>query len=263
MKTSFYRKAAKYPDLETIYTQCSGPGGLKLAEFMAEKMGLRPGARLLDVGMNRGYQTCFLAKEYRVFVVGIDPWEDRDGTQSHVDYLMDNARSWGVEDLVLGVQVGVPDTRFAASSFDFVYSTTALEMIRGMQGEEAYVQSVEEIHRVLKPGGIFGLGEPMHLDVEIPLDLAPLVSEGEDAWTKFFATLGETVAACRSVGFEILEAEHAPDALVWWLEYAQYDPYCRVEPEGEPRTIQVDDGRWLSFGYVIGRKTTTMETILE
>ena len=36
-----YPRANRYPDLEMIYKQCSGPGGLKLAEFMAEKMDLQ------------------------------------------------------------------------------------------------------------------------------------------------------------------------------------------------------------------------------
>jgi hypothetical protein len=94
----------------------------------------------------------------------------------------------------------------------------------------------------------------MHLDVKIPSDLAPLISQGEGAWTKFFVTLGETMDACQSVGFEIMEADDAPDALLWWQEYACYDPGCRADPEGEPRTIQVVDGRGLSFGYVIARK---------
>jgi hypothetical protein len=58
-----YPKAAQYPDLNTIYVECSGPGGLLLAEFLADKMGLHPGARLLDIGIEHGYQTCFLAKE--------------------------------------------------------------------------------------------------------------------------------------------------------------------------------------------------------
>jgi hypothetical protein len=40
MHTTTYPRASKYPDIETIYAQCSGPGGLKLAEFMAEKMHL-------------------------------------------------------------------------------------------------------------------------------------------------------------------------------------------------------------------------------
>ena len=38
-----YTKANKYSDLETIYAQCGGPGGLELAEFMADKMQLQAG----------------------------------------------------------------------------------------------------------------------------------------------------------------------------------------------------------------------------
>jgi SAM-dependent methyltransferase len=252
-----YTKATKYSDLETIYAQCSGPGGLKLAEFMAEKMQLQAGKRLLDVGTNRGYQSCFLAKEYGVFVVGIDPWADRDGTSTHIDHLMKNAQAWEVPELVLGVQVGVPDTRFAENTFEYAYSTTTLEMIRGFEGDEAYRSCLAEIYRVLKPGGVFGLGEPMHLDVGIPADLAPLVTQGNASWADCFATIQGTEAACRSVGFDIIEANYAPDARPWWEEYAEHDPYCQTEPDGDRRAIQVDAGRWLSFGYVVAKKPST------
>ena len=68
-----YPKAEKYPDLDAVYAQCSGPGGLRLAEFIADKLDLHPGMRLLDIGIYRGYQTCFLAKEYGPFVVAADP----------------------------------------------------------------------------------------------------------------------------------------------------------------------------------------------
>ena len=51
-----FPKSSKYVDLAVIYAECSGPGGLQLTEFMAERMGLRPGARLLDIGIERGYQ---------------------------------------------------------------------------------------------------------------------------------------------------------------------------------------------------------------
>jgi cyclopropane fatty-acyl-phospholipid synthase-like methyltransferase len=190
-----YRRANRYPDLDTIYEQCSGPGGLKLAEFMADKMGLQAGKRLLDIGFNRGYQSCFLAKEYGVFLVGIDPWNDRTDQRPHVEHLMDNARSWGVEDRVLGIQIGVPDTKFAAESFEYVYSTTTLEMIRGFSGEDEYRACLAEIHRLLRPGGFFGLGEPMHLDTDIPPDLVPLVTRGEEPWTKFFVSLEQTIQA--------------------------------------------------------------------
>jgi cyclopropane fatty-acyl-phospholipid synthase-like methyltransferase len=252
-----YPKASKYPDLETIYAQCSGPGGLKLAEFMAEKMQLQSNRRLLDVGTYRGYQSCFLAKEYGVFVVGIDPWSDRDSGRIHIEYLTDNAQVWGVSELVLGVRVGVPDTRFAENAFDYVYSTTTLEMIRGLEGEEAYKECLAEIHRVLKPGGVFGLGEPMHFDVEIPADLISLVTQENGAWADCFATIQETESACRSVGFEIVEADYAPDARLWWEEYAEYDPGCQTDLDGDRRAIQVDNGRWVSFGYVVAKKPST------
>ena len=247
-------KASKYPDLETVYAQCSGPGGLKLAEFLAQKLDIQAGKKLLDVGFNRGYQSCFLAKEYGPFVVGIDPWNDRQDGRPHVDHLMDNARVWEVEDLVVGVQSGVPDTRFAGASFDYVYTSTALEMLRGMQGEFAYREALAEIYRVLEPNGLLALGEPMHLEVDIPVDLAPLVTQGETSWVDFFATIEETKEAVQSAGFEIIEAAYAPDARPWWEEYARYDPGCRRDPQGEPRTIAIDDGRWLSFGYVIAIK---------
>lgn len=68
-----YTKSIKYTDLSLIYSEYSGPGGLQLTEFMAEKMQLSSGARLLDIGLERGYPTCFLAKEYDVLVIGIDP----------------------------------------------------------------------------------------------------------------------------------------------------------------------------------------------
>jgi len=254
MPNEEYPKSSKYQDMETIYTQCSGPGGLKLAEFMAEKMGLQSSKRLLDVGTNRGYQSCFIAKEYGVNVVGIDPWPDRDGKRTHIEILMENANAWGVSDLVLGIQVGVPDTKFGENSFDYVYSTTTLEMIRGIDGEKAYRECLAEIYRVLKPGGVFGLGEPMHLEVDIPDDLVPLVTKGSMSWADCFATIPETVSACKLVRFEIEEADYAPDARLWWEEYAEYDPFCQMEPEGDKKTIQVDNGRWLSFGYLIGKK---------
>jgi hypothetical protein len=44
MATFPFPKSSQYTDLDTIYAECSGPGGLQLTEFMADKMGLRPGA---------------------------------------------------------------------------------------------------------------------------------------------------------------------------------------------------------------------------
>ncbi len=47
-----YEKSVKYTDFETIYTECSGLGGLKLAEFIGSKLALKPRDRLLDIGVH-------------------------------------------------------------------------------------------------------------------------------------------------------------------------------------------------------------------
>ena len=250
-----YPKAEKYPDLEVVYSQCSGPGGLRLAEFIADKLDLRPGMRLLDIGIYRGYQTCFLAKEYGIFVVAADPWNDThdphgDG-KPFVDHLRRNAQEWGVADRILGVQVGVPDLKFANESFDAAYSTTALEMIRGHEGEERYRECLSDVLRVLRPGTLFGLGEPMHLDVPMPEDLAPLIDED---LVNCIVTLEETLDAFTSVGFEIVESGYAPDAREWWDEFARNDPGCKAKPDGEKLAIEANAGRWVSFGYVVAKK---------
>jgi hypothetical protein len=129
-------------------------------------------------------------------------------------------------------------------------------MIRGFQGESAYRAGLRELYRLLKPDGLLGLGEPMHFDAPIPAELFPRVAEGEDAWTNFFATIDETVEAVESTGFVIVEANYVPEAQSWWQEFAKHDPFCKADPEGEPKTIAIDNGRWLSFGYVIARKAS-------
>jgi cyclopropane fatty-acyl-phospholipid synthase-like methyltransferase len=253
-----YIRSGKYTDLDLIYSECSGPGGLQLTEFMAEKMKVRAGARLLDIGIEHGCQTCFLAKEYDLSVVAIDPDDDRADGLPHIEHLQRNARAWNVVDRIIGLKVGVPDTRFAADTFDFVHSTTTLEMVRGFFGVDYYRQCLAEIYRILRPGGVFGLGEPMHRDVPIPEDLAPIYTRGGGAgpegWSECFATITETADLCREAGFHILEAEYAPDAWKWWEEFTCHDPFCKADPDGEAKIIRQDGGRWLSYGYVIARK---------
>ena len=246
-----YMKSAKYPDLSHIYTQCAGPGALKATEYIADKMNIRPGSRILDIGMCYGYQTCFLAKEYGAYVIGIDPagraWGDH---RPFVDHLMDNASDLGVHDKVLGVETGLPDSKLPSESFDYIYASTTFEMLRGILDGETYRRCLQEAKRVLKPGGIMGIGEPMIKHISVPSDMeAHLPTE----WRTCFTTIQKTCNDIELAGFSILDAGYAEDAQLWWNEYAMYNRFHSDEAE-EKATIATNDDRWLSYGYVIARK---------
>ncbi len=50
------------------------PGGLLLAELMAETLSLKVGQTVLDLGCGRGQTSAFLAARYGVNVVSVDLW---------------------------------------------------------------------------------------------------------------------------------------------------------------------------------------------
>lgn len=244
-----YVKSKKYADYHTNPNNIGGPGGLKLAEFMAEKMSLMNGKKLIDIGFCQGFQTCFLAKEYGIDIVAIDPGGEHAGYPYGVETLMENSRQFGVENKILGIKTGVPDTLLPCDYFDYAYTTTCLEMLRGQKGSNGYLAALKEIHRILKKGGILGLAEPMCLDLPIPDEITKLCTEY--SFDKCFETDKETKKAVSQAGFKVLEYGYCKEANEWWK-----DNVSNLDTDNDYRKAieLMIDSRWLSFGYVIALK---------
>lgn len=244
-----YTKSQQYSDYHEEQNKTGGPGGLKLAEFFAEKMAIKEGKKLIDIGFFRGYQTCFLAKEYGVDIVAIDPGGTIFGMEYGIEPLMENARAWGVDHKVLGIKTGVPDTLLPCNTFDYAYTTTCLEMLRANGGANAYAAALREIHRILKKGGILGLGEPMRRDV--PLSDEHAMYCEKFSFDQCFVTDEETKTAVVEAGFKVLEYGYCEDASDWWREHVSHD-----DPNVDyTKAIHLlNDSGWLSFGYVIAVK---------
>ncbi len=242
-------KAAKYTDYYKDHNNSGGPGGLELAEFLAEKMSIQPDRKLIDIGFFRGYQTCFLAKEYGVDIVAIDPGGELFGIPYGIEPLMENARAYGVENRILGIKTGVPDTLLPCNYFDYAYTTTCLEMLRESQGAEGYAAALKEVRRILKKGGTLGLAEPMRRAVPISDEAAAYAKEYN--FDKCFVTDEEVKSAVIEAGFTVLESGYCKDADKWWLDHVRFD-----DPDAQyTKAIRslVPSG-WLSFGYVIAIK---------
>ena len=61
---------------DDIYDGGNGmaPGGLILAEMLADELSIKPGDKVLDLGCGRGQSSVFLASRYQVEVTSVDLW---------------------------------------------------------------------------------------------------------------------------------------------------------------------------------------------
>lgn len=68
-----FPRSAKYP-LRWVQENEMGPNPLWFSEFLTEKMNLRPGMRILDLGCGKACSSIFLAKEFNIEVWSTDLW---------------------------------------------------------------------------------------------------------------------------------------------------------------------------------------------
>lgn len=102
-------------------------------------------ARLLDFGCGAGrYLAAFSTHFSRVNLYGVDT--DPDAVA--------NVRQLGFQGEVLDPESAV--LPFEDGFFDYVFSSNVIEHIP----RNIYLQYLSEIHRVLKPGGVFAVGAP-------------------------------------------------------------------------------------------------------
>lgn len=125
----------------------------RTVEHMAEKLtGLDSESRVLDIGAGYGGSARYLAKTYGCEVVALNLSE----VENERDRQM-NAEQ-GLDHLIDVVDASFEDLPYPDNAFDFVWSQDAMLH----SGERAKV--IDEVVRVLKPGGEFVFTDPMQSD---------------------------------------------------------------------------------------------------
>ncbi|AZO53958.1 MULTISPECIES: methyltransferase domain-containing protein [unclassified Mesorhizobium] len=163
-------------------------GGVAATRDLISQLGLKPGARLLDIGSGIGGPARFVANNAGVDVTGIDL------TQSYVDIATSLSRRTGMADKTRFVQGSALDMPFADASFD-----VAMILHVGMNLPDK-AKLMSEAARVLKPGGVFAVYDVMRLKdgaLTFPLPWA------SNETLSFVATPGDYRSAAAAAGFSV------------------------------------------------------------
>lgn len=125
-----------------------GPNAMWLIEILCEKMDLRPGMRVLDMGCGMGLTSIFLAKEFDVTVFANDLWISPTDNYNRFVQM-------GVEDKVFPICAEAHSLPYADNFFDAAISVDAYHYFGT---DEIYLPNYYS--KLVKKGGQFGIVSP-------------------------------------------------------------------------------------------------------
>lgn len=181
-----------------------------------DQLGLRDGSRVLDVGAGFGRHAFELARRGH-HVVALDYAADEvEGTNATFEAMVEAGEipAGRVQGVLRGDATRLP---FADGSFDAVITSEVLEHI------ESDTAALAEMHRVLRPGGVFAATVPSWFPEVVNWRLsdeyhAPIAVGGH---VRIYAA-AELSAKLRSAGLEPAghHRAHALHTPYWWLKCA-------------------------------------------
>jgi SAM-dependent methyltransferase len=154
---------------DVIYDDGAGmaPGGLLLAQMLADELSIEDGAKVLDLGCGRGQSSVYLATRHRAQVTSLDMWIGVDERQRRAIGAGVGAQ---VTALQGDVRRGLP---IAAGSLDAIFCMQAFHCFGTQPWVLTYLASL------LKPGGKLGIAQGCFREEPDPL---PSLFADTDGW---------------------------------------------------------------------------------
>jgi len=140
-------------------------GGLKVAEDLIRRCGIRKESHVLEVGCGTGFMACRISEEKDCRIVGIDI------SNRMIGIARERAKKLSLEDKVTFRVADAKKLPFEDNTFDVVFGQFVAILLDKKE-------ALAEFMRVLKPGGYLGLVE-IFKDTLIPHEVSQEIHEAE------------------------------------------------------------------------------------
>ena len=221
-----------------------GANSLRLTEWLASALSLRPGMRVLDLGCGRAASSIFMRREYGVEVWATDLYFSPSENLQRI-------RDAGVGDGVFPIQANARSLPFADEFFDAIIS---IDSFFYYGTDDHYLNYVG---RFVKPGGTIGIagaGLTREIDGSVPDHLSAWWTD--DLWCLHSAAWWRR--HWQRTGIVDVEiAEDMPDGWMMWRDW-----HLAIAPNNTVEITALDDdrGRYLGYVRVVGRRTNAAIT---
>jgi SAM-dependent methyltransferase len=248
LKNDRFPRSAKY-DPEWVLKGWMGPNVLWLTEWLGEKMDLRSGMRVLDMGCGKALSSVFLAREFGVQVWATDLWKSATENWQRI-------REAGLENQVYPIHAEAHSLPYAEEFFDAIVS---MDSYQYYGTDDLYLNY---LRKFVRPGGQIGIVVPgLVRDFEGPVPehlTRPRKSGGafwaDECWC-FHTTAWWRHFWARTGLVDVEVADILRDG---WRDWLQYEKACAeagtllFPSEEEP--LEADAGRYLGLIRVVGRR---------
>lgn len=193
------------------YNYIMGPDALCLIEILSEKMNLKPGMRILDMGCGAGFTSIILAKEFGVTVFANDLWFP--ATENYHRFV-----KAGVADRVFPINAEAHKLPYADQFFDAAIS---IDSYHYFGTDDCYL--CDYFAKLVKQGGQFGIVSPgltREFTSGLPDNMKPFWEPNMYAWhsANWWQNLWQ-----RSGMVEVTHAEEIPYGKELWRMTADFD----------------------------------------
>lgn len=224
-------------NIQFLNENMMGPNAWMIAEELTEKLHLKKGMRVLDLGCGQGLTSIFLAEKFGVQVFAVDLWTS--ATENNNRF-----KQQGVSDLIIPLQFDAVQLPFADGFFDAVISVDSYHYFGN---NDTYFKNV--LKPKLKKDAIVAIAFPgMKYEVHenIPKEMKPLwEAEALEMWhsidwwkPKFAPYLKE---------FQIAQMDCFDRAWNDWLSCD--NPYA----VNDRLMIKTDNGRYMNLIKLTGK----------